>query len=248
MKKQENPWSIDKIKIYDNKIFKIGTLSILLIICLLLTYSFHFILKTEIIFTHFFYIPIVLSSLWWAYKGILVAALLSSTLLILQAVTPIPTFLSADITRALMFLTVSIIISFLIEKRQLLEDRLRAFGRDLEHKIHEWEESYKKLEESANKPIIMIGLKGKLLSLNKCTASNLGGNPEDYIGKTLWDIFPKKAADESFKNHEEVIQSGMSKIKEITIFFNLLGFNSPQLCCEEFHRRKILLSCQNATN
>ena len=185
MKKQEDFQRIDKIKIYNNKLFKTSTISILLIFCLLLTYYFHFILKTEVIFIHFFYIPIVLSSLWWGYKGILVAVFLSSILFVLQVVNPLHTSLYTDIIRALMFLTVSIIISFLIEKRDLLEGRLRAYGKNLEHKIHEWEESYKKLKESANKPIILIGSKGALLSLNRCTASNLGGKPEDYISKTL---------------------------------------------------------------
>jgi len=225
MKKHEDFQSIDKIKIYDNKLFRISTINILLIFCLLLTYYFNFILKTEVIFTHFFYIPIVLSSLWWSYKGILIAVFLSAILLVLHAVIPLHTSTYIDVTRALMFLTVSIIISFLIEKRYLLEGKLRTRGKSLEQKIYEWEESYKKLEESANKPIILIGLKGKLLLLNNCAASNFGGKPKDYITKTLWDIFPKKVADERFKDHQKVIQSGRSIVKEITVSFKGIEYS-----------------------
>jgi PAS domain S-box-containing protein len=219
MKKQKDFQSIDKIKIYNNKLFKISTISILLIFYLPLSYYFHFTLKTDAIFTHFYYIPIVLSSLWWTYKSIIISAFLSSILLVLQIVAPIHAEIYINITRVLMFLTVSIIISFLIEKRHLLEGKLRTYGKSLEQKIYGWEESYKKLEESANKPIILIGLKGKLLSLNNCAASNLGGKPKDYISKTLWDIFPKKVADERFKDHQKVIQSGRSNVKEITVCF-----------------------------
>ena len=219
MKKQKDFQSIDKIKIYNNKLFKISTISILLIFCLPLTYYFHFTLKIDAIFTHFYYIPIILSSLWWTYKSIIISAFLSSILLVLQIVAPIHAKIYINITRVLMFLTVSVIISFLIEKRQILEDNLRAYGKSLEQKIYGWEESYKKLEEIANKPIILIGLKGKLLSLNNCAASNLGGKPKDYISKTLWDIFPKKVADERFKDHQKVIQSGRSNVKEIKVSF-----------------------------
>jgi len=225
MKMQKDFQSIDKIKIYNNKLFKISTISILLIFCLPLTYYFHFTLKTDAILTHFYYIPIVLSSLWWTYKSIIISAFLSSILLVLQIVAPIHAEIYINITRVLMFLTVSIIISFLIEKRHLLEGKLRTYGKSLEQKIYGWEESYKKLEESANKPIILIGLKGKLLSLNNCAASNLGGKPKDYIGKTLWNIFPKKVADESFKNHQKVIQSGKSNFKEITVSFKGIEYH-----------------------
>jgi len=219
MKKQKDFQRIDKVKIYNNKLFKISTISILLIFCLPLTYYFHFTLKTDAIFTHFYYIPIVLSSLWWTYKSIIISAFLSSILLVLQIVAPIHAEIYINITRVLMFFTVSIIISFLIEKRHLLEGKLRTYYRSLEQKIYGWEENYKKLEESANKPIISIGLKGNLLSLNNCAASNLGGKPKDYISKTLWDIFPKKVADERFKDHQKVIQSGRSNVKEITVSF-----------------------------
>ena len=91
--------------------------------------------------------------------------------------------------------------------------------KNIENMLRESEEKFKKLEESANKPIILIGLKGKLLSLNNCAASNLGGKPKDYITKTLWDIFPKKVADERFKDHQKAIQSGRSNVKEITVSF-----------------------------
>ena len=50
-----------------SKIIVIGSL---LAISLFATYYFHFILKIDIIFTHFFYIPIILASLWWSRKGI----------------------------------------------------------------------------------------------------------------------------------------------------------------------------------
>ena len=47
-----------------------------------LTYYFHFVLRTGIIFTHFYYIPIILSAIWWKRKGIWVPIFLAIILII----------------------------------------------------------------------------------------------------------------------------------------------------------------------
>jgi len=47
-----------------------------------LTYYFHVILGTGTVFTHFFYIPIILASLWWKRKGLFVAIFLAVILLL----------------------------------------------------------------------------------------------------------------------------------------------------------------------
>jgi len=73
------------------KSYKIAVMGFLLIFCLLATYYFHFILKIEIIFTHFFYVPIILASLWWPRKGIVVAVFLASLLLVSHALIGCPT-------------------------------------------------------------------------------------------------------------------------------------------------------------
>jgi hypothetical protein len=46
------------------------------------TFYYHAVLKTGVIFSHFFYIPIVIASVWWMRKGVLVASLLSVTLIL----------------------------------------------------------------------------------------------------------------------------------------------------------------------
>jgi len=53
--------------------FRIAVLAFLLVVCAVLIYYSHFILRTEIVFTHLFYIPIILAGLWWSRKGIVVA-------------------------------------------------------------------------------------------------------------------------------------------------------------------------------
>jgi len=49
--------------------YKIPVMVALISICCFLTYYFHAILETGRVFTHFFYIPIILAALWWRRKG-----------------------------------------------------------------------------------------------------------------------------------------------------------------------------------
>lgn len=46
---------------------------------------------------------------------------------------------------------------------------------------------------------------GRVIWFNKIAAENMGGAPEDFEGKTLWDIFPKDEADLYYKRHTDCI-------------------------------------------
>ena len=127
-----------KRKILENgEASKLIVLGFLLAICLLATYYFHFILKIDIIFTHLFYVPIILASLWWPRKGIFVAVFLALQLLVSHLIIPIGTPVLGDIARALMFILVGTVVATLSEKKQILEDKLRTYGRTLEQQVEE---------------------------------------------------------------------------------------------------------------
>ncbi|MBN2367877.1 hypothetical protein JXC34_02585 [Candidatus Woesearchaeota archaeon] len=89
-----------------------------------LSLYFHFLNNIDAVFTHFFYIPILLSCLWWKRKGIIIAALLGFGLvmshLLIRNELPIN-----DILRAVMFIIISILTAFLSEKIWNTEKRLR---------------------------------------------------------------------------------------------------------------------------
>ncbi|MEA1935375.1 MAG: PAS domain-containing protein [Thermodesulfobacteriota bacterium] len=117
--------------------YKIAVLGFLLTICLLATYYCHFILRTEIVFTHLFYVPVILAGLWWSRKGIVVAGFLALMLLTSHIVSPLDTPINADVTRASMFMVVGTVVAILSEKMLILEDKLRAYGRILEDQVEE---------------------------------------------------------------------------------------------------------------
>lgn len=95
--------------------FKAAVMAVLLAGAAALTYYYHNTMGTTIIFTHLFYIPIVLAGIWWKRRGILVAMglgvyLVASHLLFLKEVP-----LVDDLIRALMFVVIGAVVGFLSE-------------------------------------------------------------------------------------------------------------------------------------
>lgn len=80
--------------------------------------------------------------------------------------------------------------------------------RKMEKALAESEEKYRTLVEGAGDPISTIDEKGVFLFANKTAAKALGKQPEDLVGKTLWDFFPKEIADRQAASVRKVIETG----------------------------------------
>jgi len=80
--------------------------------------------------------------------------------------------------------------------------------RNMERSLAESEEKYRTLVECARDPIFTIDERGVLLFTNKVGAETLGYQPEDLVGKTLWDLFPKEIAERQAANVRKVIETG----------------------------------------
>ena len=124
---------ISKVKERDDKL-KIFIIFILLLISIILQLYFQFILKIGIIFSHFFYIPIILACLWCKRNGLVVPAFLASLLIIL------PFFISENIfilthvdniLRALLLITVGIVVAISSEHISKTENKLKGRVKEL---------------------------------------------------------------------------------------------------------------------
>lgn len=118
-----------------NETYKISVMVSLFVVCCLLTYYFHAILGIGTIFTHFFYIPIILSALWWKKKGLPVAVLLA-VLLILSSNflrREVPNY--NDYSRAAMFISIAIVVAILSERRKQAEEALQRARDELEIRV-----------------------------------------------------------------------------------------------------------------
>lgn len=91
-----------------------------------LTYYFHVVFGIGTVFTHFFYIPIVLAAIWWRRKGLIVAVF-SSAFLIFSYVFLRPDVATADdYFRALMFIVIAFVVAKLSEHIAKDEEALRS--------------------------------------------------------------------------------------------------------------------------
>jgi len=119
-----------KMKNFNKKeLFRITLLGFLLLFCILTLYYFHVILRIEIVYTHLFYVPIVLACLWWQYKGLAIAVFLAMILLISHAINLYDQSFLEDVLRGLMFIIIGTVVAFLSNKRLILTGKLQELDR-----------------------------------------------------------------------------------------------------------------------
>ena len=138
---------------------KIRIMAALLVFCCALTYYFHAILEMGTVFTHFFYVPIILAALWWRRKGLVVAVFLAVLLISSHLFVRAEVVTANDDLRAIMFIIIAFVVATLSETiakaqartahlnailrairnvNQLIireDDRDRIIGRGCEHLI-----------------------------------------------------------------------------------------------------------------
>ncbi|MCP5093985.1 MAG: GAF domain-containing protein [Chloroflexi bacterium] len=81
--------------------------------------------------------------------------------------------------------------------------------------IIESEEKYRLLFENAGEGFFSVDVNGVFLMMNKQTAKMLGGTPNQFVGRTLWDVFPKSSADLQMKEIRHVLNAESSHTVEI---------------------------------
>jgi len=95
--------------------YKILIMTALLVICCALTYYFHAMLGIGTVFTHFFYVPIILAALWWGRKGLVVAVFLAVLLISSHLLIRGDVVTTNDYLRAIMFIAIAFVVATLRE-------------------------------------------------------------------------------------------------------------------------------------
>lgn len=121
--------------------FRIFLISFLVLISLASIGYFHLILHFGTVYTHFFYFPIILASLWWGRRGIPVSVLLSAALMAAHVYTRRYDASPDDLIRAGTFVLISVVVAILSERAAMARERMRHFNlvlrsiRDINHLI-----------------------------------------------------------------------------------------------------------------
>lgn len=162
--------------------YKFLIITVLLVISCFLTYYFHFVIKTGVIFTHFFYIPIVLATIWWRYRGLIVPVFLSIMLILSHSISGgMNVSLTDDYIRTAMFLIIGLVVAYLSERIKKTERILT-----------ESEEKYRSVIESANEAIITADSNGDITSWNKGAQQIFGYEMEEILGKSVGTMIPSR--------------------------------------------------------
>jgi signal transduction histidine kinase len=104
---------------------KRGMIIMLTVICMAVTYYFHFLRREDVVFSHFFYIPIVLAGAWWGWETLLVSGVLGANLIASSLISGLSNSLDRDLTRAAMFIVVGAVLGAVVERKNRHEARAR---------------------------------------------------------------------------------------------------------------------------
>ena len=84
----------------------------------------------------------------------------------------------------------------------------------IEIDLKESEKKYRTLVEGAGEPIFSVDYYGKFHFLNTLAARQMGGTPDQFVGKTMWDLFPLEHANRQVESIKRVIDSNISETIE----------------------------------
>jgi len=185
---------------------KILIMVTLVAFCCFLTYYFHVVLGSGTVFTHFYYIPIILASIWWKRKGLAVAVFLAVWLILSHFSFRIGAETINDLIRAPMFIAVSLVAALLSEKIGKAEEGLR-----------ETRDYLDKLITYASAPIIVWDSDFRITRFNKAFEQLTGYASGEVIGKELRMLFPEISRNESLSKIEQTTGGEFWESVEIPI-------------------------------
>ena len=170
-------------------------LGLLILFCACLNYYSHWVLRTEVVFSHFFYIPIALAGFWWGRRGIWTAILLGVLLVVSHLLSGVGTPILSDAFRAVGFMTVGLTVGLLREQTLNSERNLRETRDYLDSLIR-----------YANAPIIVWDKEGKFTLVNAAFEKLTGYSADEMIGRSLSTVFSGTAEEESLQKIEQTLK------------------------------------------
>jgi PAS domain S-box-containing protein len=108
------------------------------------------------------------------------------------------------------------IIAFYLLYKSIIQIGIEKPFNLLFRKIRKSELELKNIIKHSGTGIVMLDESGKFLLVNEKAATDFGGIPEDFIGKTLYDIYPKDLAEEYYHSNLELIQKGSTRAYQRT--------------------------------
>lgn len=108
---------------------RIMIISIMTIFCIAISYYFQSV-DFGRVYTHLYYIPVILSCIWW--RGIIIAVFLGITVIISHLMTRLETSILYDVLRVSLFIIIAVFVSKLSQKESIHLNLLKDRTKELE--------------------------------------------------------------------------------------------------------------------
>ncbi len=108
------------------------------------------------------------------------------------------------------------IIAFYLLYKAIIQIGIKEPFNLLFRKIRRSELELKNIITHSGAGITMLDENGTYMLVNEKAASELGGKPEDFIGKTVFEVFSREESEEFLKSNRELIQNGISRAYQRT--------------------------------
>jgi PAS domain S-box-containing protein len=184
---------------------KTAVMALLTLLCAGVAWYFHFVLRTGVIFSHFFYVPIVLAGFWWGRKGVWEAALLGIILVAFHFLSGLGAFLDCFL-RSMTFVVVGLVVGTFREQALRSEKGLRE-ARDY----------LSSLIRYANAPIIAWNGGRRITQFNQAFERLTGYTAGEVIGRELSMLFPAASRDESLSKIARASSGEYGEAGEVSI-------------------------------
>ena len=181
-----------------SNLLRLLMIGILLLICIGLEYSFHRVLGIHVVYTHLFYIPIVVAALWWGLKGGLsVSLFLALMYTIMHTISCIHGISTSALTRILALVSIGFVVGIVSDKHKKAKEALKESGK-----------KFKIITENSADAIFITDSNGKYIYTNKAVTELLGFTKEEMKGKTIIDLAPQNKINDYFEIFKNIKTEG----------------------------------------
>lgn len=147
-----------------------------IVACVLLAFYVGFIRGAAVVYTHLFYIPILLGGVWYCRKAVYVALFLGMTH-ILMTYFSLGYFVTGTFERAIIFIVVAYVLGFVCEKKTKSE----------EETVRERDKSQKILD-TVSEAISIFDRDLNVIEVNSARLKIFDVKREDVIGKKCYNM------------------------------------------------------------
>jgi PAS domain S-box-containing protein len=138
-----------------SKIFTIRLVISLLVLflCIFATFYFLVLFKEGVVYTHLFYIAVVLFSVWWLWRGVILASILVAFLLVCNILLAPDVSLLHNLLRSTIIIFISVLTSTIWERSEKAREKVKHYSEHLEELV---EDRTKKLKESEERYRLLV--------------------------------------------------------------------------------------------